>query len=211
MAKIDRLISANMVILVNPVNSIDLRFIDPQGLRNIAKLEEDPYGSTVFQGPEDIKVVMPQRKISIVISSTRIQVTDDYPKNPEDSDLITRYLTNVLEILPSVDSIAYGFNYLFTVIVGGKYEPLNSDLYKSLPKSKLIVQGCKLRSIADDKTKYQLNLDQNLDQKDKNIYVARFNMEIEGVAELEKIIDDKINNQFIKGYKTAGRVINAIE
>ena len=201
MTKLERLLQTNIVALYP---NLDLRAIVPESVRAIADMETDPYGSSFFQDPTGMKLVLPQRKIEVDITKNKIQITDSFVTDPAKSDLITRYYSSVSEVVKPYISQIYGFNYIFEVSIGKKTSLLAKKLYNIIPGAEYKYESLSLKfhSGVDKNTTYLIKLDEQ--QNGKFIFV--FNFETSKPTNTPS----EISREYVDGYNKAKEVINGL-
>jgi len=201
MAKLERLIQTNIVALYP---NLDLRAISPDSVRVIADEELDPYGSSFFQNPNGMKLVLPQRKVEIDITQNKIQIADLFVSEPTESDLITRYYTSVSEVVKPYISQIYGFNYIFEISIDKKASLLTKRLYNIIPDAKYKYESLSLKfhKETDKNATYVIKLDEQ--QNGKFSFV--FNFEISKPSDTLS----EINAEYIEGFNKAKGVIDEL-
>jgi len=202
MANIKRFINTNLTVLYQ---GLDMRFLDAAAFQRLPGLEDDAYGSTFFNGPNGLQLMLPQRKVVIVIQGNgRVQVSDDYVKEPGESELISKYFLNVYEQLKGFSNVVYGFNYIFQVDSLKLSTLLNEKLY-TLVDSTDVNQAVKLRYTMDG-IKYEIRIE----QETGNFYKILVNIErATNIAKLPSAIST-LDSEFKEGYKIAKGIVDEL-
>ncbi len=202
MANIKRFINTNLTILYQ---GLDMRFLDPGAFQRLPGLEDDAYGSTFFNSPNGLQLMLPQRKVVIVVQGNgRVQVSDDYVKDPDESELISKYFLNVYEQLKGFNNVVYGFNYIFQVD-GLKLPALLNERLYTLVDSTDVNQAVKLRYIMDE-IKYEIRVE----QETGNFYKILINIErTTNIAKMSSAVST-LNNEFKEGYKIAKGIVDEL-
>jgi len=202
MAKVKRFINTNLTVLYQ---GLDMRFLDVGAFQRLPGLEEDAYGSTFFNGPNGFQLMLPQRKMVIVVQAGgRVQVSDDLVKDPLESELVSKYFLNVYEQLKGFSNNVYGFNYAFQV-EGLKLDSLlNKKLYKLVDASD-VNQAAKIRYTVDGK-KYEVRIEQEAGA----FYRVFVNAEREVNISKIKSAVEVLNKEFKEDYKVAKGIVNEI-
>lgn len=206
MAKLDKLMSVNLTI-VYP--ELDIRFIDEGGFRKFPELEEDAYGSTFSISEDVIQLILPQRKVSIIINgkTNKAIISDDYVQDPcSRSDLVNKYAISVLEQLKRFNNFAYGFNYNLRVSVGDSNKNfLSAKIMKQCDDKEFVSEGIKL-IYRKENVKYTAIVE----NENTNIYQVMFNIErqfdINSIKDKYNTIDD----QFKLGYEEVKNFVRSL-
>ena len=189
------------IVAVYP--NLDLRAIKIPALRRIADMETDPYGSSFFSDPQKgMKLVLPQRKVEIDITSSKVRIADVFVQNPKSSDLISRYLRNVTEILKPYTAQIYGFNYIFNVVSKGKLKLLRDSVYHLIEGAEFRYQSVvvKFHATKEVNDSYLVKID----EVDNNRYQITLNYETAGDINNT----NEVNKKFTAGYEVAKEVVN---
>lgn len=198
MAKIKTITETNIVVIYP---TLDLRTVDVQAIGKIGELETDTYGNTFLVGNNGVKLIMPQTKIEIEIANNRLKIADLYGRNPEESEIVKRYLVSVNNLLTPYKGNIYGFNFVVDVEVTKDIKLFESRFYDLIKDTNVKAQEASMVLQSSD-TSYTIKIAKKID----NIYQILFNREVSGA--LDDI--EMVQNNFKNSYKIMEDVANGI-
>lgn len=201
MATIKKLLSTNITAVYN---DIDIRFVDDKSIQLIAELESDPFGASFVKNPNGLQLILPQSKVTVVISKNMVQVADGYVKEPTESELITRYFRSVNEQTKMFESQVYGFNY--NCLLTDVNENILATPLKKISKDKVTkVEGSRVVYV-DNAVRYDIRVE----KLQNDVYNLLLNIERDGnftnMGDPVQILD----KEFKDGYTKLKEILNEL-